>query len=64
MILAVFMGFWQTVLTNQDGWGRLLADGTNIIMQPFGINGRWTNKSFLRKVYIVAWLSIVPIALY
>ena len=64
MILAVFTGFWQTVLTNQDGWGRLLADGTNIGLKPFNIRGRWTNESFLRKAYIVGWLTIVPIILY
>ena len=64
MILAVFTGFWQTVLTNQDGWGRLLADGTNIVLKPFNIRGRWINESFLRKAYIVGWLTIVPIILY
>lgn len=31
MIVAVLTGFWQTTLTNQDGWGRLFADGTNYL---------------------------------
>lgn len=64
MIVAVFTGFWQTVLTNQDGWARLFADGTNIIVQPFNVRGRWANERFLRKAYIVVLLTIVPIALY
>jgi Mn2+/Fe2+ NRAMP family transporter len=64
MIVAVFTGFWQTVLTNQDGWARLFADGTNIILQPFNLHNRWTNEGFLRKAYIVGLLTVIPIAVY
>ncbi|MEC4819421.1 MAG: Nramp family divalent metal transporter [Scytonema sp. PMC 1069.18] len=64
MIVAVFFGFLQTTLTNQDGWGRLLADGTNIILRSFGVGGRWSNEEFLRKVYIVVLLTIAPSVVY
>lgn len=64
MIVAVLAGFWQTTLTNQDGWGRLFADGTNIVLQPLNLPVRWTNERFLRRAYIVVWLTILPVVIY
>lgn len=64
MIIAVLMGFWQTTLTNQDGWGRLFADGTNIVLQPLNLPQRWTNERFLRRAFIVVLLTILPGILY
>ncbi|MEL7417636.1 MAG: Nramp family divalent metal transporter [Cyanobacteria bacterium J06555_3] len=64
MIIAVFIGFFQTTLTNQDGWSRLLADGTHIILQRFGVRGNWVNEKFLRKAFLVVLLTGVTSLVY
>lgn len=65
MIAIVFVTFCSTTLSVQDGFGRMFADGTQIILQGFGKqSGRWVNETFLRKFYIVVLLAILPIAVY
>ena len=64
MIIAVFIGFWDTVLSDQDGFGRLFAGGTRILARSFGLGGRWTDDEFLRKAFVIVLVTIVPIALY
>ncbi|MBE9079982.1 Nramp family divalent metal transporter [Romeria aff. gracilis LEGE 07310] len=64
MIIAVFIGFWQTTLTNQDGWSRLLADGSGIILRRFQVRGRWANEKFLQKVFLIVLLTGVTSVLY
>ena len=65
MIAIVFITFCSTTLSVQDGFGRMFADGTQILVQGFGRQtGRWVNEKFLRKFYIVLLLAILPIAVY
>ncbi|GAB4232314.1 MAG: Nramp family divalent metal transporter [Elainellaceae cyanobacterium] len=65
MIAIVFITFCSTTLSVQDGFGRMFADGTQILVQGFGRqNGRWVNEKFLRKFYIIVLLAILPIAVY
>ncbi|MGB3203372.1 MAG: Nramp family divalent metal transporter [Crinalium sp.] len=64
MIAIVFITFCSTTLSVQDGFGRMFADGTQILLQGFGVRGRWTNEKFLRRFYIVVLLAILPIAVY
>jgi len=64
MIIAVLIGFFQTTLTNQDGWARLLADGTYIILQRFRVQGRWVNEKFLQKAILVVVLTIATSVVY
>lgn len=64
MVIAVLIGFWQTTLTNQDGWSRLLADGTRIILQRLQVTGRWINENFLQKVFLVVLLTGVTSTVY
>lgn len=64
MIIAVLIGFYQTTLSNQDGWARLLADGTSIIFGQFNLQGRWVNERFLQKVYLIGLLTIVTSSVY
>lgn len=64
MVVGVLVGFFATTLTNQDGWARLLANGTDIILRPFGSQGRWCDQKFLKKVYLVVLVGITPIAIY
>ncbi|MFB2771186.1 Nramp family divalent metal transporter [Pelatocladus sp. BLCC-F211] len=64
MVAIVFITFCSTVLSVEDGFGRMFADGTQIILQGFGVQGRWTNEKFLQRVYIVVLLVALPIAIY
>jgi Mn2+/Fe2+ NRAMP family transporter len=65
MIAIVFITFCSTTLSVQDGFGRMFADGTQILLQGFGVQrGRWTNERFLRKFYIAVLLAGLPIGVY
>lgn len=64
MIIAVFIGFFQTTLTNQDGWARLFADGTYIILKRFRVRGGWVNEKFLQKAFLIVLLTGVTSLVY
>ena len=64
MVAIVFITFCSTVLSVEDGFGRMFADGTQILLQGFGMQGRWTNEKFLQRFYIVILLVALPIAVY
>jgi Mn2+/Fe2+ NRAMP family transporter len=64
MIGAIFITFWTTALTNQDGWGRMFASGTKILCDQFNIQTTWNNENALRKIYIIVLLIISPVILY
>ena len=64
MITATFVGFWDTVLSDQDGFGRLHANGTSILLRGYGYEGRWTNEKFLKKVFVIVLVTILPIILF
>jgi hypothetical protein len=49
MVAIVFITFCSTTLSVEDGFGRMFADGTQIILQGFGVRGRWTNEKFLQR---------------
>lgn len=64
MIAIVFATFCSTVLSVQDGFGRMFADGTRILLQGFGQQGHWTDEQFLQKFYVVILTAALPIAVY
>lgn len=64
MIVAVFIGFWDTVLSDQDGFGRLFASGTRILGESWGFGGRFVDEEFLRKAFVIGLVTIIPIGLY
>lgn len=64
MVAIVFVTFCSTTMSVQDGFGRMFADGTQILVQGFGGSGRWTNETFLRKFYLITLLAGLPIAIY
>jgi Mn2+/Fe2+ NRAMP family transporter len=63
MVLAVFVGFWDTVLSNQDGFGRMFADGARRLSRIAGRPVPLTQEQ-LRDVIVLAVLTVAPIALY
>lgn len=64
MIGAVGIAFFSTTLSNQDGWARLLSNGTALIARGLGLRGRWTDEGLLRKVFLIAVLAIIPVAVF
>lgn len=64
MVTAVFVGFWCTVLSDQDGFGRLFADGTRTLLQPLRPPARWLDEKFLSRLFVVVVLAVLPLALY
>jgi Mn2+/Fe2+ NRAMP family transporter len=64
MIIGVFIGFWDTVLSDQDGFGRMFAGGTRLLLTRFHIKGRWVDENFLKKFFVVLVVTVLPILLY
>jgi hypothetical protein len=64
MIVAVFVGFWDTVLSDQDGHGRLFANGTRLLGAT--LSGRLAdlNEEKLRRIFVLVLVTALPIALY
>ena len=60
MIVAVFIGFWDTVLSDQDGHSRMFAEGGALVIDPVS---RLAEKTRRRAVLLVL-LCIAPAVLY
>ena len=63
MILAVYVGFWDTVLSDQDGFGRMFGHGTRLLLRD-RLRGRLADPLLLRRTYVLVLLTALPIALY
>jgi hypothetical protein len=63
MIAAVGIAFFSTTLSNQDGWARLLSQGSRILLRGAGVTGGWTSEETLRAIFIVG-LAIMPVAVF
>lgn len=63
MVVAVFVGFWDTVLADQDGFARMFANGTRLVAAP-ARGGRWADEALLRRVYLLVLLTVLPVGLY
>lgn len=59
MIVGVLIGFWNTAMTNQDGWARLFANGRSIVMHDFRVEKKWKDEAYLRKR--ILWILLAPI---
>ncbi|NJO68214.1 MAG: Nramp family divalent metal transporter [Bacteroidetes bacterium] len=64
MIGAVFITFVSTMLSDQDGFGRMFADGSAILANNKGLGKRWTDPQFLKKLFVIVVLAIIPIIVY
>jgi Mn2+/Fe2+ NRAMP family transporter len=63
MIVGVFAGFWGTVLTNQDGWARMLANGMRVLFPAS--KSKWLrNEQRLKKLFVVFIFTMLPIVIY
>jgi Mn2+/Fe2+ NRAMP family transporter len=64
MIVAVFVGFWDTVLSDQDGHGRLFANGTRLLRGSLSARARSLDEERLRQVFVLVLVTLLPIGLY
>ncbi len=60
MVVGVFVGFWDTVLSDQDGHGRMFADGARLLMP--GV--RKYSEETVRRAFVIGLVTVLPIALY
>jgi Mn2+/Fe2+ NRAMP family transporter len=60
MVAAVFVGFWDTVLSDQDGHARMFTDGTRLVVPA----AARLDERVLRRWLVVVLVTALPIALY
>jgi len=63
MVTAVFIGFWDTVLSDQDGFGRMFASGTRLIARQSGVDHLPAPEP-LRRLFVGIVTAALPIGLY
>ena len=64
MITAVFIGFWDTVLSDQDGFGRMFGGGSAILLKGRKGAGKWADEVFLKKFFVVVLVTVLPVIVY
>jgi hypothetical protein len=64
MVLAVYVGFWDTILADQDGFGRMFSNGTSRLLPRKARGARWAQDVRLRRAFVWGLLTVLPIALY
>jgi Mn2+/Fe2+ NRAMP family transporter len=64
MIVGIFVGFWDTVLSDQDGFGRMFSGGSKLLAKQFKLKKIFLNDEVLRKFYVIFLVTILPIILY
>ena len=64
MVLAVYVGFWDTLLSDQDGFGRMFSDGARRLVPARVRESRWLRELTLRRVLVASLLTAAPVALY
>ena len=65
MIAAVCITFLSTMLSDQDGFGRMFTDGFRILFKGSAIyNSKWMAPEKLQKAIVIVILGIIPIVVY
>ena len=64
MVVGVFIGFWDTVLSDQDGFGRMFAGGTRVLLEPLRPPKRWLDEVFLKRLFVIVVVTVLPMILY
>jgi len=60
MIAGVFVGFWDTVLADQDGHARVFTEGSAMLVPPV----RRFSDSARRRVIVALLLTLCPLVVY
>lgn len=64
MILAVFITFISTILSDQDGFGRMFTDGFRILFVRPGNKCKWLEPRRLQKAIVILVLVLIPLIVY
>lgn len=64
MAVGLLIGFWGTVLSDQDGWTRMFAGGTSLILRRLGLKGDWVDPQRWKIPFLLVLVAILPLALY
>ncbi len=64
MVTGVFIGFFDTLLSDQDGFGRLFANGARILSPRLRAAPRLGQVEVLRKLFVIVWITLVPIVFF
>ena len=64
MVTGVFIGFWDTVLSDQDGFGRMFAGGIRTLANKTQLKKKWMNEKFLQRFFVVTICTVLPVILY
>jgi Mn2+/Fe2+ NRAMP family transporter len=60
MVVGVFVGFWDTVLSDQDGHSRMFSDGCRLVLPGL----RTFSETTVRRAFVLVLLTVLPIGLY
>ncbi|HVL87566.1 MAG TPA: Nramp family divalent metal transporter [Candidatus Thermoplasmatota archaeon] len=63
MVLGVFVGFWDTILSDQDGFGRFFADAAAHTLRDRP-RGRVLALARAPRAWVLTLLTAAPLALY
>ncbi len=64
MIGAIIVTFCSTLLSNQDGFARMFADGTHVLLRDKSVGQKWKDRDVLHKRYTLWVLTVLPAAVY
>lgn len=64
MVVGVLIGFWNTAMTNQDGWARLFSNGAAILAGNKPADSKWKNEDYLRKRILWILLTVIPLIVF
>jgi Mn2+/Fe2+ NRAMP family transporter len=64
MIAAVFVTFTSTMLSCQDGFGRMFSDGASILLKKTNVTAKWKDPKLLHKFFLIVLLCLFPAIVY
>lgn len=64
MVTGVFIGFWDTVLSDQDGFGRMFAGGSRLLLSKTRMNKKLLDEKKLIRFFVITVCTILPVILY
>jgi Mn2+/Fe2+ NRAMP family transporter len=64
MITGIMIGFWNTAMTNADGWARLFSNATAILLTRRKIPSKWKHAGYLRTRILWVILVLLPMGVY
>lgn len=64
MVSGLCIGFWGTVLSDQDGFGRMFTGGSRLIAANSATERPWMKENVQKKMFVIGICGIAPILLY